>query len=308
MLNRIKILSLTILALAALLLAACGGDGGDAAGNDTTSNVDEGKVNDDLFVSAGAEVLSNSAERFAAEIESMQGEMDFAITTDGETVDAHADFAFQSPDGMHMLMTMNIPQDSGVDLGELDFEIIARDGTMYMTMPLFGGWMSMDLDDLGVDAEGLQDMLESGSPFDYQQLVDAFGEVKFVGEETLDGRVVVHYSVSADMANVLDSFAESLEGSGAELGEAGDISGPMTLDIWVGKDDYLPYQMTMDAAVDTADGAFAMELTISVSGYNDPVDIPDAPADALPFDEFFEDLGESFEDGLDLRVGTPEPD
>jgi hypothetical protein len=288
MLGSMKLLPLTLLVLAALALAACGG----AQGSDDSGGVPA--VDDDLFVSNGVQVLSASAERFEQEITSLEGGLEMTVVADGMDLGVDADFAFKAPDKMHMVMTMSGGDGTGLDLGDLGTtEFLVRDGTYYFTMPLFGGWMSMSLDDAGLtgdDLDEIQDMLSTGSAFDYRALVDAFGGVDFVGEEEVDGRDMLHYSVSADLADAMAALSGALDSTSGGVDQLAmdDVAGPIAMDIWIGADDYLPYLVTMDIDLSTPEeGDFSIEMTMHIDAYNADVTIPDAPSDAVSFGDMF---------------------
>ena len=288
MLGSMKLLFLTLLVLTALAFVACGGaSGSDSAGGDPFAG-------DDLFVSNGVEVLSASADRFEQEITSLEGGLEMTVVADAMDFGVDADFAFEAPDKMHMVMTMSGDDGTGLDLGDLGTtEFLVRDGTYYFTMPLFGGWMSMSLDDIGLTGEDLdeiQDMLSTDSAFDYRALVDAFGGVDFAGEEEVDGRDMLHYSVSADLADAMAALSGALDStsSGVDGLPVDDVTGPIAMDLWIGADDYLPYLVTMDIDLSTPEeGDFSIAMTMRIDAYNADVTIPDAPSDAVSFGEMF---------------------
>lgn len=294
MLRPMRLLSVTLPVLAALVLAACSG----ASGSGDTGGAPA--AGDELFVSNGLEVLSASAERFEEEITSMEGSLEISVVADGMDFGLDADFAFDAPDAMYMAMTMSGDDGSGYDVGVLGtMELLIRDDVYYFSMPLFGGWVSMSLDSMGLSGTELDEMkgmLAGSAAFDYQALVDAFGDVEFVGEEAVGGRDMLHYSVSTDLEEAIAALSAAFDsaGGGVDQYTVDGVGGPITMDIWVGADDYLPYLMTMDFEL-TAPGeaAFSMDMTMRVDAYNSDVSIPDAPDDALSFDNVFGGEGDA---------------
>ncbi|HEY5626117.1 MAG TPA: hypothetical protein VIT93_06485 [Dehalococcoidia bacterium] len=282
-----KLLPLALFTLIALALVACSGaDGSDSTTRDLSA--------DGLFVSNGVEVLSASADRFEQEINSLDGSLEMAIVADGMDLGVDADFAFEAPDKMHMALTMSGDDGTGVDLGDFGTtELLVRDGTYYFTMPLFGGWMSLSLDDAGLtgtDLGEIEDLLSTSSAFDYQALVDAFGGVDFVGEEEVDGRNMLYYSVSTELADALGALSGAYDSTsgGTDLFPVDDVTGPIEMDIWIGTDDYLPYLVTMDISLSTPeDGDLSLDMTMRIDAYNGDVTIPDAPSDAASFGDLF---------------------
>ncbi len=288
MIRLMRLLPLTLLVLTALALVACSG----ASGSDSASG--DPSAGDDLFVSNGAQVLSASAERFEQEIASLEGGLEMTVAADGMDFGVDADFAFEAPDKMYMAMTMSGDDGSGFSLSDFGTtELLVRDGVYYFSMPLFGGWVSMSLDSMGLtgaDLQEFEDMLSTDVAFDYQALVDAFGGVEFAGEEEVDGRDMLHYSVSAELADTLAALSGTFDSAagGVDQLPVGEVSGPITMDIWIGADDYLPYLMTMDVSLSTSeDGDLSLDMTMHIDAYNGDVTIPDAPDDATSFADLF---------------------
>jgi hypothetical protein len=213
-------------------------------------------------------------------------------------VSMDADFAFRSPDGAYISMEISGDNGMGGDLGDVGtLEMLIRDGNFYMNFALFGGWVYYPIDEMGLTGEDFEEFADLSSldaAFDYDALVEAFGEVEFVGEENIDGRDLLHYAVSVDLEDVVDSLgAIDSGGSFSDLPTEASLT-PLAMDIWVGADDLLPYQLTMDVSGSvTGQGAFSMDMTIYIDAYNTDVTIPPAPADAVSMEELF---GEGFID------------
>lgn len=234
----------------------------------------------------------------------MEGGIEMDMSGQGMDISADLDFAFDSPDKMYMSMTMSGDDGSGLDLSSFgSMEFLIRDNVYYMNVPFFGGWVYMSLDDVGLTEEDLDEieaMLSTNAAFDYEALVEAFGGVDFVGEEELDGRQVLHYSVSVDIADVMGSLG-SFDSSGLGLDSVPveDVTGPINMDIWVGADDLLPYKMTMDMEASVpGQGTFTMDMLMHIDSYNSEVTIPPAPANATSFEELFGGLFGDPEGGL----------
>jgi hypothetical protein len=211
---------------------------------------------------------------------------------------------------MYMSLEMDGDDGSGIDIGEFgNVELIVRDGAFYMKTPLFGPqWIEMSFEDLGADAVEIENMLNDGSSFDYQEFVDEIEGIEFVGEQTVDGRQMLHYQVSVDASTALESFEGTLDSSstgGSSFDSFSDLSGPVSMDVWIGKSDFLPYIITMDADVTSpSTGDVTMDMTMNITGYNTDVYIPEAPADAISFEDLFGDLfGDLFEEGGFSGIG-----
>ncbi len=74
-----------------------------------------------------------------------------------------------------------------------------------------------------------------------------------------------------------------------------DISGPMTFDIWVDAETYLPYKFAMDGEFTFEGEVMVLEATMLFTGYNEPVDIPAPPEDAASFADLLGGLFEGLE-------------
>ena len=208
---------------------------------------------------------------------------------------------------MHMALSFEGgDQVSVVDLSQLGtFEVLVRDGQFYINIPLLGGWFTVSDEDMPDSSASISDMLSRGSPFDFSQLAGALGGgVEYVGEDEIDGRTTVHYQVVGDIQSLIGSFSDALSATGDNAFSDqilnSPITGPVTIDVWVGKDDFLPYKMTGAASIDTGEtGVLTLDLSATFGGYNEQVDIPDAPEGAQSLGDLFGQLG------LDPDAGIP---
>lgn len=297
-----------LLAVAVLTLAACGGggssdDSGDAgsnSGNGSSSDGGNSVSNDDgdssgELVLNGAEALGKSAASFSDGVSSVSGDFEFSFAANEISVDGSADFAFESPDRMHMTMSIDGgSQESVIDLSEFGkFEFLARDGEFYINIPFLGGWFEMSAEDLGADGQSIEEMMSQSAVFDYAGfLEDLPGDVEFLGEEQVNGHNTAHYRFSGNIGDFIDSFSNSLasSGEGSDLTEEllnGNVDGPLDVDVWVGTEDNLPYMLMLGASLNTAQGPFTLSMTGNFDDYNGDVDIPEAPDDAQSFADMF---------------------
>ncbi len=291
--------------LAALLLviaAACGGSGGEPAGDHSSAGQAAGDQSSDKLagseisdkpggdvskplVANATDVLGASASAFEQDVTSLRAAMEFSIDAGGFAMAGSADFAYQAPDKMHM--TMELSGSGGdemmADLGELgNMEMLLLGQEIYMNTP-FTGWVVMSMDDLGVDAEQFQTMLADHSPVDYQAMIDQMGgQVEDLGQESLDGGSYNHYRVSMDMADIMNALSEAFGADSGITTQGLFGSSPITMDIWVDPDTFLPYKMTMNGTFEAGAEAMAFDMTVRFLEYNGAVSIPAPPADAQP--------------------------
>jgi hypothetical protein len=314
MIPKFKLLPLALIAILALVLAACGGGGEPTdSGADSPNrspperDVEDGgtggaDTDEDLFISTGGEVLTRSVDSFAGgEVMSMSGDVAFEFSMGTTAVKGDADFAYQDPGLMHMALTVEGgDQTSVVDLSQFGaLEVLARDGSFYMNIPFLGGWFVMAPEDMREGSEAIADILSRGSLFDYEAFVGQLGEdVQYIGDEDVNGHSTAHYQITADLQSLIGSFADALGATGdnafADQILESQLNGPISVDLWVGKDDFLPYKMDASATIETGQpgaGAMVLSLSANFDNYNEPVDIPAAPADATSFADVLGGLG-----------------
>ncbi len=293
MILKTKLLSMAVVALSALLIVGCGSSS-DTGGSQTKVVSGGDSSLDELFVSNGTEVLGRSATAFSAdEITSGTGAMHFSFNMDNASVSGDADFAFEAPDKMHMTMKLGGGQQQSIlDLSEVGtFEILALGHDIYMNIPILGGWYSFSPEDLGASGDELDKVMSRGSAIDYAGLVDQLtGNVTFIGREDVAGHSTVHYQFQDTLGGILASFADALDATGddaltQQISDA-DVDGPISMDVWVGADDYLPYKLEATASI-TGQTPVDVALQATFDNYNQPVDIPDAPADAVSISDAF---------------------
>jgi len=279
-----RVLPLALVATLFVLASACGSGGGGG----TASNQTDGQSSD-LVSSEPLKVLSESAESFQDEVQSLEADLQFSINVDGLDIVTSAEMAFQAPDQMHMTMTIT-------GLGEFEMLMLGTD--IYMNVPPMG-WIIFSLDDLGLeelglDAQTLQAAFSDHSFVDYAALVESVdGEVEDLGDEAIDGGTYRHYRGTMDLADLSAAFNDTV--SASEDLNLNDISGPLTFDVWVDPDSYLPYKLTAGGEFAYGADAIVFDAEMLFTGYNEPVEIPEAPQDAVSLGELFGGLLEGLE-------------
>ncbi len=300
-----RVLPLALAGTLFILAAACSSGGGGA--DQTTSDqpgadqadgqivADDGPDggSGDLVSTSPLEVLSASADSFQEEVNSLQAEMEFSISAGGFDVDVSANMAFQAPDQMYMTMDLT---------GLGSFEMLMLGTDIYVNIPP-QGWVVFSMEDLlgelgsgelGVDAASFQDAFSDHSFVDYDALVESLGgDVQDLGEKTIDGATYRHYRSTLDFADLSAAFSDAF-GATDNL-NLDDVSGPLTFDVWVDPDSYLPYKLTVSGEFAIGADAIVFDATMLFTSYNEPVEIPDAPQDAVSLGELFGGLLEGLE-------------
>ena len=276
-LTRAMTLTLAAALIALFAIACSSGGGADRTTSEQPAGETDGSASEDLVSAAPMEVLSASAESFDQEVESLRMEMDFRVAVGEFAIDSSSEMAFQAPDQMHVTMDLT---------GLGSFEMLMLGTDIYVNIPE-QGWLVMSLDDLslgdlGLDAEAFQDSLSNHSMVDYGALVESVGgDVEDLGEETVDGGTYRHYRGTVDLADVASAFGDTFGATGGMGLE--DVSGPMTFDAWVDPETFLPHVLTMTGEFALGADAMVLDASMRFSGYNEPVEMPDPPEDAVPF-------------------------
>ena len=269
----IRALSLALAASLVVLFAlACkSGDGGDQA-----YNADD-KTSGDLVSADPVDVLAASGESFEEDVNSLQAELQVNINVSGFKVSADSAMEFQAPDKMHATMDLT---------GLGTFEMLLLGKELYMNVP-GQGWIQVSLEgaglsELGLDASTLQQLMTDHSMVDYRSLVGQLnGQVDDLGQETVDGGSFRHYRAALDFGEMAAAFSDAF-GATSDL-NLDSVSGPLTLDVWVDSDTTLPHRITANGEFAFGADSMVFDATMRFFGYNEPVEIPGAPADAVPF-------------------------
>ncbi len=312
MFTRFKFLPLALVALLVLMLAACGGGGDDTSGDstsndpagdtadDSTSSDPNGDVEEIDYVTNAQAVLAQSAEEFATQdVSSVQGDVVFDFSMGTTAVTGNADFVYQAPAGMHMSMTFGGgDSQSLLDLSQLGtLEVLVRDEGVFINIALLGGWVALSPEEAAAfSGDSVSNMIGRGSMFDYTNFISNVDGATYVGEEDIDGVTTVHYTVTGDLGTLIDSFGDALGATGdnAVSGQilSSELAGPVSVDVWIGKDDSLPYKMTVNGSLTLPDGTtMVMNVDSTFHDYNATVTLPPAPTDAIPFVEVMAALG-----------------
>lgn len=282
--------------LAAIVLAAAACGGGDKGGDGVSSGGDLSG----LLVSNPGKALGKSAEAFAANVQSMQGNFVFVMSGGGFQVDVSGDFSYRAPDQIYMTMNMAAAGDESLAvLGDMDFEILMLGGNLYMNTPFFGGWVVMTMEDIGVDAVQYEKLLEDHAPFDYSALIEGLDAVESLGEEEIAGHTYTHLRLETDFAEAMGAIADSFGTTGFDPRTVpfDALSGPLVFDLWVDPATGLPFRIqavgTMEVPQGIDDtgaalgGPMKFDMRFDFDAYNVDVNIPAAPGDAKPFVDLF---------------------
>ncbi len=118
--------------------------------------------------------------------------------------------------------------------------------------------------------------------------------MEYLGDTTVDGKTYTKLRVTTDIGSLLESVTDSLGESG--LNDAlfpVDLSAPMTMEVLMDPATMLPYTFEASADFGSAGQPASFTMAFKFFDYNGPVDIPEAPEDAVPFEDA---VGDAFGD------------
>jgi hypothetical protein len=276
------IISVGLLSLATALGAACGGGGGDGA-----SKLAQGEGSE-LLVANPSQALGKSADRFEENVESVEADFTLNMSVGEFAMGAEGKFAYRAPDSLYMTMKMNGGEDQLFDLGQFGpIEMLLLGNDLYMNTGMTG-WVSGSLGDFGGDSSSLEALRDGHSPLDYRALIEGLdAKVENLGYTQIFGKTYTKLRVSADLAKLMnDVLGTSLGDSGLDQSIfAQQFTFPITMDILVDPETLLPFILEANGKFGTGAEAMDFAMRFQFYDYNGPVDIPDAPKDAKPFDE-----------------------
>ena len=189
-----------------------------------------------------------------------------------------------------MQMTMSNPQLSQ-ELGAASVRTMMSGSTMYMDLGASGAkelggkhWMKLDFASLGASGKALSDAMNKSNgqdPSDAVKLLTSSGDIKKVGQESVDGVQTTHYSGTVDIKTLAartgntDSSFKTLVDQAGQLGMSTE-----KVDMWIDSRN-LPVKVHETAA--TSQGT--TDITVDYSDFgNTPVKITPPPAsDTLDF-------------------------
>lgn len=279
-----------VVAVGVLTLSACGGadqPGAAPAAGTSAAPVEEAAAeptpSEPAESASAADLVELSEEIRAAQLE--QGTAHVEMTYGGELAEAagldattqQADFRFGTgPDDQAMKLSM-------VE-GGTAMEVVVLDGTLYLNMADTGGapeWVSIVPDEIGQDdplAEMIGVIADSVGSMDVaaqtELTADAVTSFEHTGTEQVDGQDVDVYEVLID-ASKLPAASGGTDPVAAGAVAAG-VLGEMSMAYRVSPEGLLLSVDTI-TAVDGQD----MTMTMTYSGWGEPVSIEAPPADQV---------------------------
>jgi LppX_LprAFG lipoprotein len=266
-------------ALAAALLAGCGGDG-DGGGEDRTEGLSAAEI---LSQSADAQAAAESF-RIALDATGQVNLTDAAAVPGGGLLDGPLDISGEGPVDPPDRASI----DARIEVSGLPLQLnLTRVGDEVFVGAL-GQDFRVDLPPAQVALLDLGDL--------YPTLVDWTAQPAVDGREEIDGTQTVKVTGRLDAQRALEGLAPLLGGDAPTAAEARAALREGTTEAWIGTGDLLPRRVHLVLGADLARvaqgvGAIDVDLTANLSAYGEPVDIQ-APADPRELDT--DELGSLF--------------
>ncbi|MFC1409171.1 hypothetical protein ACEZCY_11270 [Streptacidiphilus sp. N1-12] len=201
-----------------------------------------------------------------------------------------------SRDPLAMRMTMSNPQLTSA-LGAASIQMMMSGSTMYMNLGSSGAkqldgkhWMKMDFASLGAQGKALSDAMNKSNgqdPSDAVKLLTSSGDIKKVGQETVDGVPTTHYAGTVDMKKLADQEAGADSGLKNIIDQAGQLGmSTEKVDIWI---DSRSLPVKVHETASTTQGN--VDITVEYSDFGTtPVKITPPPAsDTVDFATMLKD-------------------
>jgi hypothetical protein len=173
-----------------------------------------------------------------------------------------------------MYMTMNI--------GGQTFEMLALLPRMYIRVP-HQGWYVLDGQAMGFSAQVLEEYLNNRGIFDFEAEARILAGVVQLPNEEIEGVAYQHFQGTFDFQTLLSTLPPHLiDPSVASLDT---VTGPVQVDLLLDETTHLPRRHTVTMDLNANGVPVSMDMRMAVIEYNGSVTIPEAPADARPFDD-----------------------
>lgn len=263
--------TLTVLAILAVLVPACGQGQSPAA----------------VLGAVPDQVDEAGSSRFSMQIEMESPDLpggSATMTAEGE--------GRWDPPLVHMTMDMSSLMQGVPGAGDATMEMILDDTIMYMRMDLMQRmlpegktWISMDLETAGEQAGlDLSQLMQAGTNDPSRSLEVlrgvAEGEVEEVGTEEVRGEPTTHYRATIDMERAIERMPEETREDFRVLMEEAGFPDTLPVEVWM-DDGGLPrrYVQSQELTPPGAGSALQQTITMEMFDYGAEVDVEPPPAE-----------------------------
>jgi hypothetical protein len=261
-------------ALPALILFGCGGDGGNGDGSSAAA-------------ASPADIIAAVETTGATGSVALDMTLEFndsSSVPDGTTIDMTGSSTFGDPRRAELSADFE-------SLGVGRIEMLIDEDQVYMRGGVFDDllsqlpgkreWLFVDLSssDPAVDQFRSLSTGQNNASLLLYFLLGGSGQVRELGNEEIDGVSTTHYALTADLDRALAEapaeVADSLQANIEEL-EAGGVQTKLDADVWV-DDERLIRRVGYVYRLSDAGGGGQMTATVTFSGFGEPIefDVPD---------------------------------
>lgn len=286
---RTKRPAIAVAAACLVVLAGCGGSGGETV---------------------TSEALSPTAamEKVASSVRSVEtSSYTFEMAGAGLSMKGHGAFATKPEPAMQMVFDsmsmggLGLGSIGGGNMGAGGMEQRIIGDTLYMRGGIFGmlggggsKWLKVSFGELGeasgMDLKGMMTQSTQADPRAQLQALLAAGDVQSVGSETIDGVKTTHYTGEVEVADLAKS-AQIDDKTRAELEKsyAAAQMGVTHLDVWI-DESFQARRFVSTSETPMGD----VTMTMNFKDYGKPVDIAAPPASEVTDLSSLGKLGDSF--------------
>lgn len=199
------------------------------------------------------QVLQKMAEK-SKELKTGQTTMEMTMTAGGESLIMTSEGVFENPEKSYQTVSMLGVTQQVLTLSLTEMYTRASDAEAWVKMDVSGNEQMNDLFDFSKNPE---------------QLVKFYKNATMLTDEKVNGVDCYHISFDLDMVEMLKSANISEEDMGGV-----SFSGPAKVESWISKADFFNHKMTEKFTMISTGQEINTEVTVTVSGHNQPVEIP----------------------------------
>jgi hypothetical protein len=261
-------------ALSALILFGCGGDGGNGDGSSAAAASPADIVAAVETTAATGSVALDMTLEFN----------DSSSVPDGTTIDMTGSSTLGDPRRAELSADFEALGVGRIEMLIEEDQVYMRGGVfddLLSKLPAKREWLFVDLSssDPAVDQFRSLSTGQNNASHLLYFLLGSPGQVREVGTEEVDGVSTTHYALTADLDRALAEapaeVADSLRANIEEL-EAGGVQTKLDADVWV-DDERLIRQVGYVYRLSDSGGGGQMTATVTLSGFGEPIefDVPD---------------------------------
>jgi hypothetical protein len=229
-----------------------------------------------VFQASGGDlkqVFSASSRSFSEEVTSFRGEADVYISCGGIDFSVDMDYAFEAPGRMYMNM--------GLPFGRS--EVLMELPNFYVR-PQGHDWYVVTGDAAGINPQAFQALIDQRGVVDYSAQAALLDGLTQLPDAVIEGESFFRYRGQMEFTKALEQLPPGLVDPSL-VEQLARASGPIQVDTWLDKETTLPRRVSVEMDLTVEGIRTAMKLRMDFVDYNQPMNIPEAPAEARPITE-----------------------